>query len=78
MLAVAHVLEAQADTTFVDPLDIAFYYARGGEFEPAMHWLEKAEEDRSPTIVHTLLNPCFDPVRETPRFKALRRRLNLP
>jgi serine/threonine protein kinase/tetratricopeptide (TPR) repeat protein len=78
MLAVAHVLDAESDTTFVDPLDIAVFYARGGESKLAMHWLERAEKDRSPTMVHTLLDPCFDSLRDTPRFRALRRRLNLP
>jgi serine/threonine-protein kinase len=78
MLAVAHVLEARSDTTFVDPLDIAIWYARGGESERAMHWLERAMEERSPTIVHAMLDPCFDVVRDTQQFRKLRRRMNLP
>jgi serine/threonine protein kinase/tetratricopeptide (TPR) repeat protein len=78
MLAVARLLEAQSDTTFVDPLTIAVYFARAGEDGVAIDWLEKAEEDRSPTMVHTMLDPCFDSIRDAPRFKALRRRMNLP
>jgi TolB-like protein/Tfp pilus assembly protein PilF len=78
MLAVAHLLEAQSDTTFVDPLDIAVYYGQADRGDPAMDWLEKAEKDRSTKMVHTLLDPCFDSIRNTPRFKALRRRMNLP
>jgi tetratricopeptide (TPR) repeat protein len=78
MLAVAHHLEAHSDTAFVDPLTIAVYYGRAGRDDPAMDWLEKAEGNQSPTMVHTLLDPCFDSIRDTPRFKSLRRRLKLP
>jgi hypothetical protein len=77
-LAIAQLREAQSDTTYIDPLDIAILYARGGETERAMYWLEEAEKDRSPTIIHSMLDPCFDPLRDTKRFKALRRKMNLP
>ncbi|UCH83207.1 MAG: hypothetical protein JSW50_12185, partial [Candidatus Latescibacterota bacterium] len=77
-VAVAQVLEARSDTTFIDPLDIAIFYARGGKDEHAMNWLEKAMEGRSPTIIHAMLDPCFDSLRDTQRFKALRRKMNLP
>ncbi|RLC96216.1 MAG: hypothetical protein DRI46_14025, partial [Chloroflexi bacterium] len=78
MLALARLLEAQSNTEFVEPLTIAVYYGRAGWGDSAIDWLEKAEEDHSPTMVHTLLDPCFDSIRGTPRFKALRRRMNLP
>ena len=78
MLALAQLLEAKTDSVFIDPLDIAVFYARAGQAESAMDWLEKAEEGRAPTIMHSLLDPVFDAFRDTPRFKALRRQLNLP
>jgi serine/threonine-protein kinase len=78
MLAAAQYLVAHADTARVDPLEIAVNFGRAGENEAALDWLEKAEDNYSPTIVHTLLDPCFDPIRDTARFKALRRRMNLP
>jgi serine/threonine protein kinase/tetratricopeptide (TPR) repeat protein len=78
MLAMARLLEAESDTSFVRPTSIALYYAWAGQAESAMTWLEKAEEVRSPTFVHILLDPAFDAFRDTPRFRALLRRLNLP
>jgi len=78
MAAVADILEAQADTTYVDPLDIAVYRARGEQYDAAMDWLDLAESELSPTLVHVLLDPCFDAIRDSERFKALRERMNLP
>ena len=78
MLAVAHLLEAQSDTSYVDPLDIAFYFGRAGQDESTLDWLERAEGDMSPTLVHSMLGPNFDSIRDTPRFKALCRKMNLP
>jgi tetratricopeptide (TPR) repeat protein len=78
VLTLAQTLEARSDTEYVDPEEIARFYADAGELDSAMDWLEKAEEGRSMTLFHLLLDPCFDPIRDTPRFKALRQRLNLP
>ncbi len=78
MLAVAQLLEAKSDSVYVDPLSVAPYYAQAGRAESAMDWLEKAEEGRAPTLIHAVLYPSFDSFRDTPRFKELRRRLNLP
>jgi serine/threonine protein kinase/tetratricopeptide (TPR) repeat protein len=77
MLALARLWEARSDTTFVRPTTVALYYAWAGQAEPAMTWLEKAEELRSPTFVHIMLDPAFDALRDTPRFQALLRKLNL-
>lgn len=60
--------EAEARASFVHEAKAA----------SALDWLEKAEDNYSPTIVHTLLDPCFDPLRDMARFKLLRRRMNLP
>lgn len=78
MLAAAQLLEGKSDSTYVEPLFIAQCYAQAGRFEPAMNWLEKAEEDRAPVIIHQLRDAAFDPLRDTQRFKALLDRLNMP
>jgi serine/threonine-protein kinase len=78
MLAVARLLESEADSSYVSSMSIALYYAAAGEGGPAVDWLEKAEEMREPTLVHILMDPVFDVVRDSPRFKAIRRRMNLP
>jgi hypothetical protein len=49
-----------------------------GETEKALHWLEKAYEEREPMIVSNRSNPGFDPLRSDPRFKELEKRAGLP
>jgi TolB-like protein len=78
MLALAELLEAKSRSEYVDPQTIARHYAWGGRSDSAMEWMEKAAEARSPLFIHVLLDPAFDSIRDTPRFKELRRRLNLP
>ncbi|UCG50437.1 MAG: protein kinase [Candidatus Latescibacterota bacterium] len=77
MLALAQRLEAKSDSVFIDPLSVAVFYAWANHIDAAVNWLEKAEEARSPTFIHVLLDPAFDPLRDTPRFKELCRRLKL-
>lgn len=78
MLALAELLETKSRSEHVDPQTIALHYAWAGRSESAMDWMEKAAEGRSLLFVHALLDPAFDSIRDTPRFKQLRRRLNLP
>ena len=54
---------------------IAMIYASMGNNDQAMHWLERAYEERfNPSI---LLRSGFDPLRSDPRFEELRRRIGL-
>jgi TolB-like protein/DNA-binding winged helix-turn-helix (wHTH) protein/Flp pilus assembly protein TadD len=56
--------------------EIAMIYAALGDKDQAMTWLEKAYEERfNPGV---LLRPGFDPLRSTPRFQELIRRIGLP
>jgi hypothetical protein len=51
-------------------------YASMGDNDEAMHWLERAYEERfNPSI---LLRSGFDSLRSDPRFEELRRRIGLP
>ena len=51
-------------------------YASMGDNDQAMHWLERAYEERfNPSI---LLRSGFDPLRSDPRFEELMRRIGLP
>lgn len=55
--------------------ELALAYVGVGDNQEALNWLEKAYEDRfNPSI---LLRPCFDPLRSTPRFQDLMRRMGL-
>src|ERR1700687_2003243 len=55
---------------------IAMIYASMGDNDQAMHWLERAYEERfNPSI---LLRSGFDPLRSDPRFEKLMQRIGLP
>lgn len=52
-------------------------YLALGETEPALDWLERPAEERSPLIVYVKVAPQFDKLRAEPRFHALLRRIGL-
>lgn len=64
---------AQAAT----PLDFAYAYARLGDNEHALEWLEKAYDKRDPWL-YLKAEPVFDGLRAEPRFKDLVRHMGLP
>jgi TolB-like protein/Flp pilus assembly protein TadD len=57
---------------------IARIYLALGRPEEALAWLEKALEQRSSSMILLGGDPRYDPIRHTPRFQALLRRMNLP
>lgn len=60
----------------VPPIIIAGYYARLGEREQAIQWLEKAYEERD-ALVWLKVDPRWDGLRSDPRFADLIRRVGL-
>ena len=69
-------LKKSSTTSFTNAPQIAMIYASMGDNDQAMHWLEKAYEERfNPSI---LLRSGFDPLRSDPRFEELMRRIGLP
>jgi TolB-like protein/DNA-binding winged helix-turn-helix (wHTH) protein/Tfp pilus assembly protein PilF len=50
-------------------------YASLGEKELAFEWLEKAYEERSPTLFHLKVSPEYDKLRSDPRFDQLLKRI---
>jgi len=53
-------------------------YASMGDNDQAMHWLERAYEERfNPSILLRLLRSGLDPLRSDPRFEDLMRRIGL-
>ena len=60
------------------PIQLARTYASAGEKDLAMHWLQKAFEERTPQL--SWLKNCHDwaPVRADPRFQELVRKMNYP
>ncbi|MCI4344628.1 MAG: adenylate/guanylate cyclase domain-containing protein [Thermoplasmata archaeon] len=58
-------------------LDIALIYLGLQEVEPALEWLERAQEQHVPEVVHYKCEPIFDGVQGEPRFQALIRSMGL-
>jgi hypothetical protein len=53
-------------------------YAQRGDKPRALHWWAKAEAAREPSLTSLRRDWLLNPVRSTPEFKALERRLNFP
>jgi DNA-binding winged helix-turn-helix (wHTH) protein/tetratricopeptide (TPR) repeat protein len=60
-----------AATRYVSPVDIATLYASLGDADNALAWLERALEQRAPTVGFVPQNPSFDSLHHDPRFIAL-------
>ena len=58
--------------------DITQNYLFVGDTAHALDWLEKAYDDRDPSMPYIGCMPIFDPLRSEPRFQALVRKLGLP
>ncbi len=63
---------------YVSPLFIAGIYAGLGERDQAFAWLEKAYQERPPSMTLIGVEPVFDSLRSDPRFVDLVRRVGLP
>ena len=59
-------------------IDIVQNYLFSGDTAHALDWLEKACDDRDPSMPYIGCMPIFDPLRSEPRFQALVRKLGLP
>jgi serine/threonine protein kinase len=75
MSLAAEKLAERSKQTYVQPTQIARLYDHAREQNRALEWLEKAYEDREPSLVDLNVWPQGT-VRDDPRFQALLRRLN--
>jgi TolB-like protein/Flp pilus assembly protein TadD len=71
------LLKERSKKSYVAPFTIAIIYARLGDKESALTWLEKADRERS-GLFFIEVEPVFDPMRSDPRFRDLLRRGGLP
>jgi tetratricopeptide (TPR) repeat protein len=55
-----------------------FFYLISGNIGEAADWIEKAIEQRNPGVIYYLLAPMAKPLRESPRWPALAKMMNLP
>jgi TolB-like protein/DNA-binding winged helix-turn-helix (wHTH) protein len=61
-----------------EPFFAGMMYGFLGQKDRAFYWLERGYEDRSPAYSSLNVDPCWDPLRDDPRFKDLVRRVGLP
>ena len=69
---------ARWDGRHFDTFQIAAHYARLGEQDEALAWLERAFEARSGEMIWIKLYPYFEKLYRNPRFGDLVRRVGLP
>lgn len=60
-----------------DEYGLARYYARLGQPDAALDWLERAERSRAFKLISVNADPVFDGLRHRERFRQLLRRLGL-
>ena len=71
-------LKEVSKRSYVSPYNIAQIYARLGDKEQALSWLEQAYNDRDSKLTYAKVEPAFDPLRSDPRFQKLLQRLAMP
>ena len=64
--------------TQLPPYVIATFYARLGNVDETMKWLEKGYEERDFRMTLISVSQEFDGLRSDPRFRELVRRMGLP
>ncbi len=72
------LIEAATRGAFGLAYVIALGSATIGETEEGMTWLERAYEEREPTLLTAKIDPSLDPLRSDPRFQDLLRRIGFP
>jgi hypothetical protein len=62
---------------FDQPSMVGLMYLAIGDDDTCFEWLEKAIDQHDGSLPSAMLDPLFDSVRSSPRYKAIRRRMNL-
>jgi serine/threonine-protein kinase len=70
-------LEAEAAGGYVSPVAFSTLYIGLRDHDRAMDWLERACDERRGWLAYLRVNALFDPLRGTPRFEALLKRMKL-
>jgi hypothetical protein len=71
------MLKQQSKEHYVSPFTFAVVYARIGQTDNALENLEKALDERYPSMVFVQIEPVFDDLQTNPRFQVLLRRIGL-
>src|SRR3989449_2590477 len=75
--ALLHELEAAAQEGYVSPVAFAIVHIGLNNVDQALDWAERAYEERRGWLAYLKVNPMLDPLRGSPRFEALVRRMKL-
>jgi DNA-binding winged helix-turn-helix (wHTH) protein/TolB-like protein len=78
MRGIAEALVARSNETYLDPSDIAEFYARAGLVDEALLWLDKAVTNSSYEETWIAFWPHWDVLRDDPRFQVLIERVYGP
>ena len=78
MVCLADRLEERSKKSYVQPTRIADLNAYVGKHNKALDWLEKAFEDRAPSLQYLKVEPGYDGLRDNPRFQAIIKKMNFP
>ena len=70
-------LDALRLTQYVSPVALATVCLGIGEYEQALDWAERSCDERRGWLAYMDVNPILDPLRASPRFAMLRRRMGL-
>jgi TolB-like protein/Tfp pilus assembly protein PilF len=76
-LKLLDALNERSKQRYVSPLNLAIICAGLGERESTLYWLEKASEDRDPSLDSLKLSSAFAIVESEPRFTEIIRRVGL-
>ncbi|MFC2158330.1 protein kinase [Acidobacteriota bacterium] len=74
---VAEVMVERSKSSYVTPWQIGTLYTRAGMRDEALDWLEKAVDEKDANAAYMTVDPIFDDLRDSPRFKSMLRRMNL-
>ena len=71
------ISEERAKRTYILPYNLARIYARLGDKERALMWLDETFKERSDHLVFLKVEPVFEVLRSEPRFVDLLKRVGL-
>lgn len=75
--AMAETLVARSGERYVDPFRISEAFARAGEVDEALLWLNRAAEEGSFELTHLAYRQDFEGLQSDPRFRDLLTRIGL-
>jgi eukaryotic-like serine/threonine-protein kinase len=70
-------LERAAQADYVSPVAFATIHIGLGDVDRALDWAERAYAERRGWLAYVKVNPIMDPLRDSPRFAALVRKMGL-